>query len=284
MKKLLFLFVGMVTLVSGNLFAAPSCGDILACAEGCNYEGVKWYVDHKGYDLNIKGDFGDTTLHLVAYNTVNKGCLKIAQMLVKYKDVEMNARNVSLRTPLMNALFEKAEIGDYLLEMVDALLYKNDTATKLTDHYGWTILHYATDMNELQVVKKLIKKRVDVNQSDEKGWSPLHIAAKTETDLSPPDPRCVDIIDVLYRNKADINSTDNIGNTPLHVACGTRPENTGYLKGILNSLAAFKLADLGADPTIKNNNGETAIDVCEKYNHPLEAEYLKAKAKQAGKI
>ena len=70
-------------------------------------------------------------------------------------------------------------------------------------------------------------------------------------------------IEVLVASGADVNTIGDIGNTPLHSAAmmGKFP-------------AAKRLLELGADPTIKNELGQKALDVAEIGGHERLAELL----------
>ncbi|GMP72930.1 hypothetical protein CsSME_00030805 [Camellia sinensis var. sinensis] len=70
-------------------------------------------------------------------------------------------------------------------------------------------LHYAVQVGGMQTVKLLIKYNVDVNASDNEGWTPLHIAIQT---------RDRDIAKVLLVNGADKTRRNKDGKTPLDLA------------------------------------------------------------------
>jgi hypothetical protein len=83
----------------------------------------------------------------------------------------------------------------------------------------------------------MIRKDADVNKT---GWSPLHYAATGGQ---------VAAIKVLLENHAYIDAESPNGSTPLMMAA------------MYGSAAAVKLLlESGADPTLKNTLGLTAID------------------------
>jgi len=71
-------------------------------------------------------------------------------------------------------------------------------------------------------------------------------------------------IEVLVASGAEVNAIGDIGNTPLHGAA---------MMGRFS--AAKRLLDLGADPTIKNELGQKALDVAEIGGHERLAELLR---------
>lgn len=91
------------------------------------------------------------------------------------------------------------------------------------------------------ICQQLIKRDADVNKP---GWTPLHYAATGGHE---------DIIQLLLDNDAYIDAASPNGSTPLMMAAmyGT-------------SAAVQLLLEAGADPSLKNNLGLTAIDFASK--------------------
>jgi uncharacterized protein len=93
---------------------------------------------------------------------------------------------------------------------------------------------------EIDIAKALIAKGADVNKT---GWTPLHYAAsKPNVDMSP-------MITLLLDNHAYVDAESPNGSTPLMMAAryGT-------------DFAVNTLLTAGADPTLKNEQGLTALD------------------------
>ncbi len=92
-----------------------------------------------------------------------------------------------------------------------------------------------------EVCAQLIERDADVNKP---GWAPLHYAA-TESH--------VPVMQLLLDQHAYIDATSPNGSTPLMMAA---------MYG--NASAVKMLLEAGADPTIKNDLGLTAIDFAER--------------------
>ena len=138
----------------------------------------------------------------------------------------------------------------------DALgeLLTADPLLKNTEIDGKMPLALAAVKGSFDVVTSLINDHgVDVNQVNSKGRSALLEVASQEVSKTNKDKQqeitsiCVELIGI---HKADINSTNGGGQTALHQA-GFR--NNSELVGVL--------ADLGADASIKDYRGWTALDM-----------------------
>ena len=102
---------------------------------------------------------------------------------------------------------------------------------------GWVALHYAIQMRDIDVLKKLLEHGADPNiQEYQRGWSPLHYLVWYSNDLPELDGE--------------------------HVSIGINKPLIG------KKTAAFRLLlEAGADPTLKDNKGQTAIDLAKKYEN-----------------
>lgn len=150
---------------------------------------------------------------------------------------------------------------------------------------GWTPLHYAAAGAYLKVARRLLKmKKYDVNARTKEGWTPLHIAVIQKVRA---------LVELLLVNGAKLNATDNYGWTPLHLAVvylkDDNPSLEPFLEGLQSPATDYRLNsneeaeqdysvkypkgwedaitrlllkfDRGADLTIRNKDGNTALDL-----------------------
>ncbi|QNP48701.1 ankyrin repeat domain-containing protein [Diaphorobacter aerolatus] len=126
------------------------------------------------------------------------------------------------------------------LKAFDALLQSRKIKVEMRNKKGESALMIAAIKGNLEAAKALIARDGDVNKTD---WTPLHYAASGTTDKAVP------MIELLLEKHAYIDAASPNGTTPLMMAVryGTAD-------------AARLLIAEGADPTIKNEKGLTAID------------------------
>ena len=121
-----------------------------------------------------------------------------------------------------------------------ALLQAPALKVDQTNPQGETALMLAAIKGYLDLARALVAKDADVNKT---GWTPLHYAASGTGDQQPA------MLALLLEHHAYIDAGSPNGSTPLMLAAqyGTRA-------------SALLLLEEGADPTIKNQLGLTAVD------------------------
>jgi len=105
---------------------------------------------------------------------------------------------------------------------------------------GETVLMMAAIRGNLPAARALIAQGADVNQQ---GWTPLHYAASSTSDDAPA------MVTLLLEHHAYIDAASPNGTTPLMMAVRNGLADTARL-----------LVREGADPTLKNERGMTAVD------------------------
>ncbi|XP_074094521.1 uncharacterized protein LOC141524492 [Cotesia typhae] len=194
---------------------------------------VKLLVKYKA-DVNASTIERDTPLHLAA----GGGHFKVAKFLLSNNAVEtalndsMNApihcAAISGDTELMRLLLRRKgqisrkNLNDhdplYLaasrgnLEIVKLLVERGANYTELTKNSGYNPLHISVRMNQLEVVKFFIRKKVDINVRTAMCSTPLSIAAHNGL---------YEMVKLLVESGCIINIGDNYHTTPLHLAITT---------------------------------------------------------------
>ena len=160
------------------------------------------------------------------------------------------------------------------LEDLRCLLEKNPAFLSMRDNYGRTLLGWAAkldqvatvdllvslgapmelmsdaldlygiplmigaDNNHLEVVRRLLHHRADINTMDEENKTALHHAAQHQH---------IEMVQLLIRAGSSVNHQDKYGQTPLHIAG--------------NAETVQVLLDAGASPSIQNKGGDTPLHV-----------------------
>jgi len=104
-------------------------------------------------------------------------------------------------------------------------------------------IHDEVCKGNLEKVKSILDQKIDINEKDSFGSSPLHYAARNSH---------TDIIKILLEGKADVNIKDKHGFTPLHEAVNSAMAKTIPI-----------LLDYKADLNIKDHYQNTPIDILE---------------------
>ncbi len=144
--------------------------------------------------------------------------------------------------------------GDYGLIMaiheqcpsaVDALLAWDKIKVEVRNKADESPLMMAALVGNAALVRRLIAMDADVNKP---GWAPLHYAATNGH---------VDVIQILLDHYAYIDASAPNGATPLMMAAE------------YGNIASVKLLlEAGADATLKNRLGQTALDYARRGNRP----------------
>jgi hypothetical protein len=149
-----------------------------------------------------------------------------------------------------DALLDAAWDGD-LDAAVRALRH---ASPRVADDKGLTPLHLAAERDNLAVAMLLIDRGASVTSRSDGGRTPLHLAARS---ASAPTVEML-----LERGKADANAPTARGRTPLHYAASKAADGDEERREVLRVLR-----DFGADPTIRDKEGETPRDVAEQRDH-----------------
>ncbi|XP_062578831.1 serine/threonine-protein phosphatase 6 regulatory ankyrin repeat subunit B-like [Saccostrea cucullata] len=214
------------------------------CCRSGKMEMCEYLVNHFPDLLEIRDNDGWTVLHSACYG----GCVEIVSFLIK-KGMDFNAMSNDSKSILHRACINgKFEICEYLVVNYPHLL-------DVKDKYRNTVLHDAAWGGNVQIVKLLIEKKMDINAlqrggetilhqccrsgkmemceylvnhfpefleiKDTEGWTVLHSACSGGS---------VEIVSFLLDKGLDTNALSNDGQSILHRAClKGKFEICGYL-------------------------------------------------------
>jgi ankyrin repeat protein len=129
------------------------------------------------------------------------------------------------------------------VEILEALL--DAGATRFTAGVGRTLLHLTAQVGTADVIDALVRRRADVDATDERGWTPLHCAAWTGD---------TDVVDALLKHGARPNGQSTSGGSGAETVGGETPLFVACVRGKQAIVKA--LLKQGADPNLANVAGE----------------------------
>ncbi|CAF0868090.1 unnamed protein product [Brachionus calyciflorus] len=181
--------------------------------------------------LQIPDKFGNLPLMIA----IIRNNFDIFQTLIEY-GADVNAQNESLKTALMLAAFYGK------LEFVKELRACN-ASYDFVDKTGMTVVHYAVDGGNLDVLQWILYDGADVNKKDtSNGWTPLLRAASVNASG--------DVARMLLKFNAKIDALDKENKSALLIA--TINGNLPFVKVLIEH---------GANFNTKNNFGKSLYDL-----------------------
>jgi ankyrin repeat protein len=221
---------------------------------GAAYSGridVVKYLLGRGAEVNAvdrnTGGMGETPL-LYASRSNAENSFEIVALLLK-TGASVNAQDQRGATALMNALDHPDIVS---------LLLANGADVNVRTKSQATALMYAAGRHRAEVIKLLADKGADVNAQDATGLTPLMYT--TGAIDSVDDPKTVRAV---LGNGGNANQRDLKGGTALMFAAGAGLEG-----------ATRVLIRGGADPSMRNNDGQTAQQLATLNRHKEVAQLL----------
>ncbi len=229
-------------------------------------------MDHNGVAVG-----GCTALYVAALLGHLPSCKVLAS-----SGASLEAANDLGYTPLMAAIEgDHEDVIDFFLKSGANVNPEVIATMEVEGLGGASPLYTATRKENLAVIKKLLKRGVDVNRPAPNGWTPLKSAAQQG---------CLEIVKALLEAGADPNIADDTNYTPLmnavsgehedivkfllkfnadpNIQSGENPEDDDWEPGRSalmdaavsgNVATARELLKGGANPNLVNSKGRTAL-------------------------
>lgn len=229
-----------------EFFRAIKLGDDVA---------VKGFIQG-GMNPNAANEDGETALTYALKNSDDK----LIKVLIEKADI--NKRDEQGYAPLHLALKkEKDEIFKLLLEKGADVNVPGRANKKVGDQ---TVLYVAVARNDEDLVRDLLKRGADPNKADSDGALPLVDAVM--------NPRLnIEIIKMLIEKGADVNKQETVSQANALIFLAT---NTQASKDARTEAAKLLLAK-GADKSLKDKDGKTALDWAKQVKNEAMVELLK---------
>lgn len=227
-EKLKNVFMSIVINLNVNDKDNQDCTALIHAANAEKWDVVEALLALPHLNVNLKNKEGHTALMFAAF----AGKLDVAKTLLQ-KNADVNAKDNRGLNAITHAA--KGEKWNIVKELSPH------------DENGFTDLMYAIFEGNLEGVKELATPNINLEARDKYGRFALMLAASLNR---------LDIVEYLVKNLgANVNAIANDESTSL------------MLMAILNQLDTVKgLITLGADLTIKNKNGHTALMLAEHAN------------------
>ncbi len=144
------------------------------------------------------------------------------------------------------------------IDIVKIILDKDETVVDEKDDSGNTPLNYACMNGQIKIIKLLLAKGANVNNSGYLGMTPLHhlfqdgFQSKIRVDIKKVQ-KFGQYAKILLEQGADVTAKDRFGYTPLHVHCRRIHGGTQY---IIKALLEY-----GADVNARTNENDTPLHI-----------------------
>jgi ankyrin repeat protein len=214
------------------------------------YDMAKYLLEN-GADVNAKDRLGNTSLLIaIMYRSSDT----MTKMIIDNK-ADLNVTGGSGNTALLEAIYRNRKMARYLI--------KKGADVNLMNTQNVTPLIMALKENDTGLAKMLLDKGADVKMKDNHGRTALINAIINDYE-SPM------MVKYLIDAGADVNAKDNSTYTPLMWAAIKNRGKTLQL-----------LINCGADLTIKDKRGRTALKHAEKFSNHRAVSILRDALKES---
>ncbi|MCL2144009.1 MAG: ankyrin repeat domain-containing protein [Endomicrobia bacterium] len=219
------------------------------------------FLAEAGADVNVKTKEGYPLLT----EAVMESSPEILDILAKSKGIDLNAKDIAGRIPLMYANAEKMDILIKAGANIDA---------KYADKKGNTLLMYAVYAGSKSFARSLIKAGAEINAKNKEGRTALMYAANAQmlqilldsgADFKKGMPfkaaSDADMYEILIKAGAKPESMTDVKHSnaisALHAMIYAYPDEIGNEKAHAQAIA--DLIKMGADINLKDENGDTPL-------------------------
>jgi ankyrin repeat protein len=210
-KYLVYLYV----LIGFNLTLSSSYDDFFKAIEFDDPATVQQLLQ-RGFDPNTPTADLQTPLILA----IQKGSVRVSQVLVTSPQLQVNRPNPNNETPLMLAALKKQEA------LVQLLIQRGADVNRP----GWTPLHYAATTGHVAIIRMLLEHHAYIDAESPNGTTPLMMAAHYGT------PEATKL---LLEEGADPLIKNSQGFTALDFAVnGPHKESVAYVKAFVAAAQA----------------------------------------------
>ncbi|GKT60620.1 ankyrin repeat protein [Colletotrichum tofieldiae] len=230
-------------------------GEITSTPETAQSYLTNWKDGLGLLDINIQDDLGRTPL----FYAVARGFEVFTKALLEFPSVDADKGDIYNRTPLAYA----SSLG--YTNIVDRLISTGGVDVNLRDKAGRTPLHHAVRCGSDGVVEQLlIASKIEPDVQDINGQTALFFAVRFN--------RKHILKNLLQTGKVAVDSRDNLGFGPLHLVADRIKDSKQLV------MLEYLVEMGGADPTLEDNEGRTALLMAvDRGNADLEM-YLRNKA------
>ncbi len=179
--------------------------------------------------IKAKNSNGQT---LLVYACIKVDSEEIIKILLKH-NVDVNELDYCNHSAILYLIEKSSKNIKLLLNSLNINLEHKD---------GLTTLMYASQMNEIETVKWLIKHGADINMKDTYGKTALFYLL-----MAPEQKHTEELIKIFIENGAKVNTQDVYRKTPLMYA------------SYFSEVAVRVLLEKGAKVNLRDMNGRTAL-------------------------
>lgn len=248
-----------------GLAQAASVGDTaLIVAARLGHEAAVDYLLDNGADPALANPHGDTPLGVAA----EQGHARIVSLiLAKGVDPDEGRRSVPSFSSMAVKIHRDQDRNTPLIKAAQGghkeavrVLLEAKSDPNIRGFAGKTALYWAVERGHGDVVGLLLDHRADPNVKSDAGLTPLIEAAKNGR---------LDIVKPLLAHSAEVDAREGDDILPGTLDTSDAAAMTALMFAAVGGHGDVvrALLDAGADVTIRNNNGQTALEEAQKSGH-----------------